>query len=274
MPHPPSAPPSAAPSAPWLSVVIITYNEAHNILHCLASLPAGVEVVVMDSGSTDGTVDLVREHTPFVHEVDWPGDGVQRNRGLAHARGAWVLFLDADECLSPQLRDALVQFCQNPTPHQGASLPFHSYFLGKHMRFGDWAGEKHVRLMRRGAGRYSTEGEDGAQGAHCELRVEGSLFTFHDPVIHHPFPDMETVLRKMDAYSTGSAWIKHQRGQRGGLVKAILHGSWAFFRGYVMRLGFLDGFRGFVLAKCNADGTFHRYLKMRLLSLHEDAKVP
>lgn len=242
-----------------LSVIIVTKNEAHNIKACLESVKFADEIIVYDCGSTDGTPDLCRQYTNKVVVTDWPGDGPQKNRALSDATKDWVLCLDADERITPALAEHLKQTIAN-TSHRGFIIPFQSTYCGKPIRFGDWRGEKHLRLFKRGFGQFSDH------VVHCHTQVEGSIGTLNHKIIHHPFHNFEALIHKMNDYSTQSAIRKFKQGKRASLWTALSHGIWTFVRGYIFKLGFLDGPEGFMLALSNAQGTYYRYVKIRLLS--------
>lgn len=249
-----------------LSVVIIAQNEAHQIDDCLASIAFADEIIVLDSGSTDGTPAICGTYTPNVIKTDWPGDGPQRNRGILRATGDWVLCLDADEVVSPLLRTEIETILAHDPPIDGFYIPFRSYYCGRHIRYGDWRHEKHLRLFRQAKGTYTSSAVYGAQGAHCKPHVEGIVSQLKGWITHHPFSTLDRMLAKLNTYSTGSAAIRHADGQRASLRTAIGHGLWAFIRGYCLKAGFLDGREGFILAMSNAQGTYYRYLKLMYLS--------
>ena len=244
-----------------LSIVVITYNEAHTIRACLESVAFADEIIVLDSGSHDDTCAIARAYTDHVFVLDWPGDGPQRNRGIERATGEWVLCLDADERVTPALATEIVSAIQD-SPYNGFSIPFLSHYLAKPIHFGDWRNERHTRLFRQAKGRYSGSEVYGAQGAHSRPVIKGRVGKLQHPILHYPFPTLEKVLSKMNQYSSGGAALKAAMGQKSSLGKAIGHGLWAFFRGYFLRAGFLDGREGFLLAVSNAEGAYYRYLKL------------
>ncbi len=240
---------------PTLSVTIITHNEAHTITDCLESVSWADEIIVLDSGSTDATVELAREYTEQVFVTDWPGFGVQKNRALEKANSEWVLSLDADERVSPELA-AEIPGALATAETAGYVLPFQSTYLGRPMRHGDWKGEKHLRLFRRSAGRFTDD------QVHERLLVEGPIETLKGQVLHHSFADLDEVLDKVNRYSSEGARLRLARGQRSSIIKASLHAGWTFFKGYILRAGFLDGREGFLLALSNTLGCFYRYAKL------------
>lgn len=243
-----------------LSVIILTHNEAHNIVRCLSSVAFADEILVWDSGSTDGTPELCRAHQAKVTITpDWPGYGPQKVRALAAAKGDWVLCLDADESLTPPLAEAIQAILKTPSSFHAYRIPYRSFYCGKQIRFGDWFRESHVRLFQRQYGQFSNA------IVHCQIQVAGPIGRLRDPILHYPYPHLEQVLRKMNTYSTLGAQLLFERKRKASLGTALSHAFWAFFRGYCLRLGFLDGKEGFLLAISNAQGTYYRYLKLSYL---------
>ncbi len=244
---------------PFFSVIIITKNEAHNIEDCLKSVTFADEIIVLDSGSTDGTIEICRKYTDKVVVTGWPGYGEQKQRALEMATGEWVLSLDADERVTLPLKEEIVATLPNTT-FDAFEIPFSSEYCGRTIRFGDWWNDKQAVLFRRSKARF-----DGRL-VHEKLEIHGTIGKLKGKIHHLAFPNLYTVLRKMNDYSSWGAEQKKLQGKKGGLFKAISHGIWAFFRGYVLGLGFLDGREGFLLAVSNAEGTYYRYLKLFYIS--------
>lgn len=247
---------------PKLSVVVITKNEAANIRDCLESVSWVDEIVVLDSGSSDDTVDICRQYTDAVYgSDDWPGFGAQRNRALARARGEWILALDADERVSPELRREIVQILARTKGPSVYEMPRLSYYCGRAMRHSGWWPDYVARLFRRGAARFSDA------PVHERLCFEGKPGRLQNHLLHFSFRGLDEVLDKVNRYSTAGALMMRARGQSASLAGAVLHGLWAFIRTYIVCRGFLDGREGFILAVSNAEGTYYRYLKRMYLSL-------
>ena len=256
---------------PTLSVVLITRNEAANVKGCLASVAFADEWIVVDSGSTDQTCELARAAgAQVVSTTDWPGFGPQKNRALALASGRWVLSIDADERVTPQLAariQAVVAADAAADPRAGsdagrmAGYEFSrlSSFCGQWMRHGDWYPDRVLRLFRRGAGRFSDD------LVHERLKIDGPVGRLDGELLHDSMPDLDSALEKMNRYSSGRAKDKVAQGERGGLGSALTHALWAFLRCYILRRGCLDGRLGLVLALYVAQGTYYRYLKMAML---------
>lgn len=244
-----------------LSVVIITKNEEAGIRRCLESVAWADEIVVLDSGSSDRTVAISRELGAQVHESsNWPGFGPQKNRALALARSDWILSLDADEWVTTELQAEMRRVMAAAEGMAAFMMPRRSSFCGRAMRHSGWWPDYVVRLFRRGAARFSED------LVHEHLVVDGQTGRLSTPILHEAVPDLEAMLNKTNSYSTASALMHHRAGRRASLAGAILHGLWTFLRTYVLRLGFLDGREGFILAVANAEGSYYRYLKLMLLS--------
>lgn len=244
---------------PTLSVVVVTRNEAANIEACLASVAFADEWIVVDAASTDATRELAAARGARVVETaDWPGFGAQKNRALAAARGDWVLSLDADERVTPELalriRAVVARDGASPAA-AGYELSRLSSFCGQWMRHGDWYPDRVLRLFRRGAGRFSDD------LVHERLDVDGPIGRLDGELLHYTMATLDDALDKMNRYSSGRALERHRAGRRGGLRAAIGHGVWAFLRCYALRLGCLDGRLGLVLALYVAEGTYYRHLK-------------
>ena len=260
---------------PTLSVIVITRNEAANVAGCLGSAAFADEWIVVDANSSDATCEIARGlGATVISTPDWPGFGVQKNRALAQARGRWVLSLDADERVTPELAAQIRRLCgldaSAPESTPAASIDdgqFAGYefsrmsnFCGQWMRHGDWFPDRVLRLFRRGCGRFSDD------LVHERLTVDGAVGRLDGRLLHDSMPTLDDALDKLNRYSTGRALDKVRAGQRGGLGAALAHGVWAFLRCYILRRGVLDGRLGLVLALYVAHATYYRYLKMGLLA--------
>ena len=242
-----------------LSVVIIAKNEAACIARCLESVSWADEIIVLDSGSTDDTVNISKQFTEHVYQTDWPGYGPQKNRALQRASGDWVLSLDADEWITPQLQQEIAKVIAAPGEHSGFRVPRRSSFCGREMQHSGWWPDYVIRLFRRDRARFSDD------VVHERVIVDGSIGALTSPIRHETFVDLTDLLEKMDSYSTLSAQRMYDDGRRASLTVAVLKSMWAFFRSYVLRRGFLDGHEGFMLAVSTAEGTYYRYAKCLLL---------
>ncbi len=249
---------------PSLTLIIITLNEAANIEACLRSASFADEIIVLDSGSNDGTPDLARAMGALVHSTtDWPGFGPQKNKVLALATGEWIFSLDADERITPELRDEIVSIISENSSRNIFSVPRLSSYCGQYMMHSGWNPDYVVRLFRRGTAKFSDD------LVHERLLTQEMVVKLKFPLLHLSFPDFESVLEKVNRYSTAGAKTMAKNGKSTSLSGAIGHGVWAFFRTYILRRGFLDGQLGLALAISNAEGTYYRYAK-RWLALRQE----
>lgn len=245
---------------PTLSVVVIVKDAEATLTRCLESVAFADEIVVLDSGSTDATPLIARRYTEkYRVSPDWPGFGIQKNRALDQAEGDWVLSLDADEWVTPDLREEIVRLLAAPAADVYA-LPRLSSFCGREMRHSGWWPDYVPRLFRRGAARFSDD------LVHEKLVFEGRAARLTRPLRHASVRSLDEVLEKLNRYSSAGARQQLAKGERGGVSRAVAHGLWAFFRTYFLRAGFLDGREGFLLAVANAEGTYYRYLKLIYLA--------
>lgn len=245
-----------------LSVVIITRNEARVITRCLESVAWADEIIVLDSASSDGTPDIAcKMNARVATSDDWPGFGAQKNRVLEMATSEWVLSLDADEWVTPELRAEIERAIQAGGDYAAYKVPRLSSYCGRFMRHSGWWPDYVTRLFRRGSARFSPD------LVHERLVVEGTVGTLRSPLMHEAIVDLEDALHKMNAYSTAGAAMQSERGKGGSIGGAIMHGAWTFVRTYLLRRGFLDGREGFMLAVSNAEGAYYRYLKLMLMGI-------
>ena len=239
-----------------LSVIVITKDEEATIPRCLKSVAWADEIVVVDSGSTDATQSISRQLGAKVHPTaDWPGFGPQKNRALDLATSEWVLSLDADEWLTPELQAEVRNTVVSPGSQSAFRVPRASYFCGRLMRHSGWWPDPVLRLFRRGRARFSDD------LVHERLIVDGTVGDLSSLLMHESFVGFEEVLDKVNRYSSAGAQMMVADGRAGSLTSAVAHGVWTFVRTYVLKAGFMDGREGFMLAVSNAEGVYYRYLK-------------
>jgi glycosyltransferase involved in cell wall biosynthesis len=239
---------------PKLSAIVITKNEGNNIADCLDSLAFCDERIVVDSSSTDDTVRLAESKGARVVQHAFEGFGAQKNFALSLAQGEWLLSLDADERVSPQLADEIRKAVAQPTA-DAYEMPRLSSFCGRPMRHSGWFPDHVLRLFRRATARFSDD------LVHERVIADGRVMRLKQPLIHHPVMRLEDALSRMDRYSTAGAEMLVASGRRVSFITGPIHGFWAFIRTYFLRGGFLDGREGFLLAVANAEGTYYRYMK-------------
>lgn len=241
-----------------LSAILIVCNEERHIRDCLQSLAFADEIIVVDSGSTDATVSIARAMGARVEQTqDWPGFGPQKNRALALARCDWVLSIDADERVDDALRAEILAALARPDA-DAYELPRRSSFCGHWVRHCGWWPDRVLRLFRRGAFHFS----DSLVHERIVVPPGARVQLLQHPLLHYSYHSLEQVLHKVNSYSSAGARMRHAAGKRGTMRQAIVHGMWAFIRTYVLRLGFLDGRAGFLIALMNAEASFYRYAKL------------
>ena len=251
-----------------LSVVVITRNEAANLAACLASVPFADEVVVLDSGSTDDTVAIAIECGARVEQsTDWPGFGPQKNRARALATGDWVLSLDADERVTPelarQIREAIAS-----GQSTAYDIPRLTRFCGVWIRHCGWTPDHVLRLFRRGQARFSDDLVH--ERVITELAAPRGRLT--SPLLHESYPTPAHYWRKLEAYSQAWAQQHHAQGRRTSMVRAGASGAVAFVRSYLLRLGFLDGAMGFAVCTMQAQAAFGKYFALYCLNRQDDPR--
>jgi len=239
---------------PELSAIVITKNEAANIGACLDSLAFCDERIVVDCGSTDATVEIARRKGARVEFHEWRGYGPQKNYALSLATGNWVLSVDADERVTPELAAAIKAATAKEGP-DAWEFPRLSSFCGRQMRHSGWYPDYVLRLFRRGKALFDDV------IVHERVICKGMVKRLRQPLIHHPVLKLEDALSRMDRYSTASAQALVASGRKVSFLTGVGHGLASFLRTYVLRAGFLDGAEGFLLAVANAEGSYYRYTK-------------
>lgn len=238
-----------------LSVVIITYNEEKNLARCLKSLPLGVEIIVLDSGSTDLTKAIALEFGASWHERAFDDFAHQKNHALQLASRDYVLSLDADEQVSEGLAKELMQVCASQDSLTGYRLVRRLEFMGKPLRYGRTV-DRPLRLVKRGQGRF--EG-----GIHEKLVVSGPIGVLREGCLwHRSYQDLSDYFARFNRYTSLVA-ESHLRSQKKVfLLFHVLRPFWEFLSRYVLRLGFLDGYPGYVYALNSSLYSFTKYSKV------------
>ncbi|WDD94791.1 glycosyltransferase family 2 protein [Burkholderia sp. FERM BP-3421] len=241
---------------PTLGVALIAHNAGRRLAECLDALSFADAIVVVDGGSTDDTVAIAQARgARVIVAPDWPGFGPQKNRALAALDTDWILSIDTDEIVTPDLAASIGAALRAPRAEVYA-LDRLSSFCGHWIRHGGWYPDWLPRLFRRGAARFSDD------LVHERLVFEGPARRLDGKLLHYSYEDVDAVLHKLDAYSSAGARQRRAAGQRGGFGKALGRGAWAFVRTYLLRRGFLDGRAGFMIAVFNAETVYYRFLKL------------
>lgn len=241
---------------PRITLFIIAKNEAHRIAACILSARDIVaEIVVVDSNSTDKTAQVCLDLGAQVYKREFDGFTNQKNFALSKVSGEWALNLDADETLTPQLKEEIVRAVERKDV-AGFYLPFCNYFLGKKMRFSGLNKEKHLRLVRTKQAKYV------GGLVHEGLEVNGRLETLRYPVNHFSYDTIENYFTKFNKYTTLAAQQMHANGKRFCLLKVLLTLPFEFAKRYILKLGLLDGMRGLLWASFSTYYVYVKYTKL------------
>jgi glycosyltransferase involved in cell wall biosynthesis len=248
-----------------LTVITIALNEEMNIAPCLESVRWADEIIVLDSGSTDRTVEIARRYTSQVLSIQWPGYGAARNIGMSRASGDWILWLDADERVTPELAEEIRQILVSGDGRlSGYLVARRAYFLGRWIKHCGWYPSRVVRLFRKDRGRFSET------RVHERLELDGEVGKTRSDILHYTDPDLHHYLSKFNRYTSLGAEDLHAAGRQFHVVDLVFRPAFQFFKMYVFRLGFLDGVEGFVLCILSSTYVFTKYAKLREIEHRKD----
>ncbi len=239
-----------------ISLVVITLNAEKHIADCIRSVSFASDIVVLDSGSTDGTVEIAKNLGARVFAEEWRGFGPQKRRATELAKTDWVLNLDADEALSPPLQEELQQILQAGVPgHAAFAFPRVSFHMGRWIWHGGWYPDWQVRLYDRSKANWST--------AKIHEKVEATdLGYLKKPILHYVFRDLAHQIETNNRYSTLGADMLNEKGRRFWLVHLLLKPKVKFFETYIWKRGFLDGLPGLIIAVGAAYSVFLKWAKL------------
>ncbi len=238
-----------------LTVIIITKNEESNIRRCLESVRFADEIILVDSGSTDNTIAIAQEYTENIYQTDWQGYGIQKQRALSVATGKWVLNLDADESVSNELREEILERISDDSA-DAFRIPIQMFFYGQFLKYSA-SPKRHIRLFRRANSNYSND------IIHEKILVapNARIGKLKNAIKHHSYKDITHVLYKLNKYSSYSAKIRIESQKKSGFIRTLISTGWMFGRCFILQRGFMDGKLGFLFALFSAQGTFYRGIK-------------
>ena len=243
--------------SPRIAAVLIVKNEGHNLRACLQSVAAWVdEIVILDSGSSDNTADIAAEFgANYQVEPVWPGYGKQRQLAQQRVTAEWCFWLDADERVTPELKEAICAVCDEAVGRTVYSVPRRNWVFGRYLRHCGWYPDRVLRLYPTALTRYN----DALVHEKVELDESMRVDPLQGDLLHTPYRDLEHYLVKSARYAKAWADGKAARGKTASLLQGVGHAIGCFVRMYLLRLGFLDGKAGFLISVLSAHSTFVKY---------------
>jgi glycosyltransferase involved in cell wall biosynthesis len=245
-----------------VTACIVSFNEEANIRRCLESVAWCQEIVVVDSFSTDRTVEIAREYTENVIQREWPGFRAQKEYARQQGTCEWSLMLDCDEEISRELQTEIFQALETADGIDGFEMPRMVYYLGRWIKHGDWYPDRKLRLYRK------NRGEIVGIDPHDYVDVQGETNRLSQPINHYTYDDLAHHMNTINRFSTISAEEKFKRGKRAGTADLLFRPLWKFIRGYFVKRGFLDGRQGLIIAQLTSFEVWLKYLKLKQLSSH------
>jgi glycosyltransferase involved in cell wall biosynthesis len=270
--HSPARDAASGGRPPAISVVIVARNEAGNLPRCLDSVKGWTaETIVVLNDTTDDSAAIAAKFGARVVSLPWQGFRDTKNAALELAAQPWALCLDADEEVSPALRGEIAAFLSRPDLERfcGARFPRKVWFIDRWITHGDWYPDFKVRLCRRGHARW-----DGDSFVHERIVCDGPVATLRGDLYHYSFPTLASQVAKINPFADLYLRQQLEKGRRFSLGAAVFRPVWRFFRAYVLRLGFLDGFPGLYIAWSNAFSTLVRQSRLYEAERRTDAPCP
>lgn len=247
-----------------LSVGIITFNEEKILGKTLASVKnIADEIIIVDSHSTDNTVEIAESFGAKVYKEDWKGFGLQKNSAIEKCQGEWVLLIDADEELSENLARKIKEIINGKNKFDVYRINFMTIAFGKEIKYGGWSNSYRIRLFRKEAGKYNNN------EVHEDFITQKKLGKIREKIRHHSYFDLEDYLKKFNQYTTKAANDIHKKGKKINNFKTVFSSFFVFIKMYIIRLGFLDGLEGLLLAIMSSNYTFVKYYKSMELKKHK-----
>lgn len=255
---------------PRLAVALIVKNEAQHLAACLDTVQGWVdEIVILDSGSTDNTAEIAQRYTDkFYVNANWQGFGRQRQLAQSYVTADYVLWLDADERITPELKHSIEQAISTPNPQAVYQFARLSWVFGRYIRHCGWYPDRVIRLYPTQLTRY----DDALVHEKVQLTKEMQLITLTGDAIHYTYNDVHHYLVKSAGYAKAWAEQRAQRGKRASLSQGITHALGCFLKMYVLKAGFLDGKQGFLLSLLSAHSTFVKYADLWVKTQTSPAK--
>ena len=242
-----------------LTVIVITYNEEENIRACLESVKWADEIVILDSYSNDNTVKICKEYTEKIFFNEWLGFGKQKNLCIEKANFDWILNLDADERIASEMKEEIINVLNQENIYDGYYIAIKNFFDKKWIRYGGWYPDYNLRLFKKDKGRFKE------REVHEKVSLNGKTGYLKNPLEHHTYKNISDFLKRMNKYSTLSAEELYKNHKKVGYLDMLLRPPFTFFKMYILKRGFLDGYLGFLLALLYSFYTFSKYTKLKEL---------
>ena len=244
-----------------ISTVIITFNEQRNLARCLESVKdIADEIIIVDSSSTDNTKAIANSYNARVIEHKFLGYGVQKNFATQQATNDWILSLDADEALSPELIKSIIEIKKGPG-HPVYEMARITNYCGKWIKYCGWYPDRQTRLYNRNKGRWEEKKVHEFWRLNDEKEAIGLL---KGDILHYSFNTINEHLNKIEKYSELAARESVENGKSATLMKIFFSPKWHFINEFIIQLGFLDGFYGYTICRLSVYATFLKYSKIRL----------
>ena len=243
-----------------LSVVVITKNEERNIRRCLESVHFADEIVVVDSRSTDRTREIAAEFGAVIDEIEWTGFGPAKRAGVDRATGEWVLSLDADEVVSEELAAEIRKVLESDNRYSGFYMPRKANFLGRWIYHCGWYPDPVLRLFDKRKGNFNDA------LVHEKVLVEGRVGRLKGELLHYSYPTLDSYFVKFNRYTRMGAETARRRGKKAGWFDMVVKPPVSFFKHYIVKQGFRDGWEGFLISVLSSAAVLVKYAKLRELT--------
>jgi len=247
-----------------ISAIIITKNEELNIDKCLRSISWCDEIIVLDSGSTDKTEQICKNYTENFYFHEWQGYGPQKQAALLKAKYNWVLSIDADEEVTSELKEEILEILASENNFSGFLIPRKSFYLGKFINHSGWYPDYILRIGNRKKISFSED------IVHEKMTIDGNVGKLKNNLLHYPYRNIYHHFEKINNYSELSAKKMFLNNKSASPWKIIFAPLFAFFRAYFLKKGFLDGYQGFLISLSTGISTYLKYIKLKELIIHSD----
>lgn len=242
-----------------LSVVIITKNEEHNIRRCLESVKWADEIILIDSQSTDNTVEIAGEYGVKIFSPEWRGYGPAKQEGVNNATGEWILSIDADEEATPELTEEIKKILTADENYDGYLINRHTNFMGKWINHCGWYPDYLLRLFRKGSGNFNDA------VIHEKVEINGKTRELKSELLHYSYPTLEAYLERLNQYTTLGAEVALANGKKAGNFDIVFRPFISFIDHFLTHQGFQDGIEGFVISVMSSVSVMVKYVKLRHL---------